>query len=123
MAFHQAGFFQAVQAEVGGSIVAEQLRARRRIVETVEVGEELRVQFADAVELERSRMLLESDAAQDDGGEVAAIDRQSCIARQGRRAVVRCRSSTFGVLAHAVFDQGPYGRRCGRVMLRWRALP
>ena len=60
----------------------EGLSAFLCIVESVHQREQAAMELRDAVQFERDGRALKSEAAQDVGGQVAAVDRQSCRAGQ-----------------------------------------
>ncbi len=69
-------------------VVAEGLGALHGAGGALEAAEQVGVQFGDAVELQGGGVSLEGQAAQYDGGKVAAVQRQARVAGQGRVAIV-----------------------------------
>jgi hypothetical protein len=66
-----------MQSEVHGHVVHEADGSLARVVEMGKVREQIAVQVTDAVQLEGLRFALEGQAPQDDGGQVAPVERRS----------------------------------------------
>ena len=69
-------------------VIAESLRTLGAVANGIEPAKQVGVQFGHAVQMQGRRMVLEGQAAEYDGRNVAAIDRQARVARQGGPVVV-----------------------------------